>query len=75
LLWENYLVRAKKRGETAVISSLPTLNQTHFKSAASILSKVATAESIPAINAMLSRVNENDKKYFKAAIDEIKSRQ
>ncbi|MFT5904891.1 MAG: hypothetical protein ACI9E1_000479 [Cryomorphaceae bacterium] len=75
LLWENYLVRAKKRGEKAVISALPTLDQTHFKSAASILSKVGTAESIPAINAVLSRVNENDKKYFKAAIDEIKSRQ
>jgi hypothetical protein len=75
LLWENYLVRAKSRGERAVISSLPTLKQTHFKSAASILSKVGTAQSIPAINAVLSRVNENDKKYLKAAIDEIKSRQ
>ncbi len=75
LLWENYLVRAKNRGEKAVISALPTLDQTHFKSAASILSKVGTAKSIPAINAVLSRVNENDKKYFKAAIDEIKSRQ
>ncbi len=51
------------------------LRNSHFKSAASILSKVGTAESIPSINAVLSRVNENDKKYFKAAIDKIKSRQ
>jgi hypothetical protein len=75
LLWENYLVRAKNRGEIAVITTLPTLKETHFKSAASILSKIGTTESISAINAMLSRVSENDKKYFKAAIDEIKSRQ
>lgn len=74
LLWENHLMRAKKRGEMAVLSVLPTLNQTHYRSAASILSEVGTKESIPAINNLLPKVNENDKKYFKAAIDEIESR-
>ncbi len=74
LLWENHVVRAKKRGEMAVLSVLPTLNQSHYKSAAFILSKVGTAESIPAINNLLPQVNENDQKYFKDAIDEINSR-
>ncbi|MGJ8656292.1 MAG: hypothetical protein ACSHX6_07565 [Akkermansiaceae bacterium] len=75
LLWENYLIRAKDRGEQAVISVLPTVSKTHYKSAASILSQVGTAKSIPTINALLPKTNEEDKKYFKAVIDEIKSRQ
>ncbi len=71
----NYSMKTKSSDEIAVMTTLPTPKETHFKSAASILSKIGTTESIPAINAMLSRVSENDKKYFKAAIDEIKSRQ
>ena len=75
LLWESYLVRAKEHGEQAVISALPTVSKTHYKSAASILSKVGTAKSLPAINAIMPKASEEDKKYFKASIDEIKSRQ
>ncbi len=75
LLWENHLIRAKKRGEKAVISTLPSLDETHFRSAANILSKVGTADSITSINNLLPRASEDDKKYLKAAIDEIKSRQ
>lgn len=75
LIWENHLVRAERRGEKAVLSTLSTLREDHFRSAANILSKVGTRDSIAAINELLPRIKEDDKKYFKAAIDEIKSRQ
>jgi len=75
LLWENCLIRSKAQGEDAVIMALPTLNSTHYKSAANILSKVGTKKSLAHINNLLSKISVDDQKYFKDAIDEIKSRQ
>lgn len=75
LLWENYLIRANELGEKAVIAALPTVSNTHYKSAASILNSVGTTKCIPHLNSILPKANAEDKKYLKAVIDEIKSRQ
>jgi len=75
LLWESHLVRAKKRGEQAVIYALPNLKNTHYKSVASILNKIGTSRSISAINTVIHKASPEDQKYLKATIDEIKSRQ
>ena len=75
LLWASYLIEAKNVGEDAVLKALPNIGDSHYKSAASILSKVGTARSIPSLNIAISKANAENKKYLKAVIDEIKSRQ
>jgi len=74
-LWASYLVAAKQIGEEAIIKALPQVGDSHYKSAASVLSSVGTSRSIPAINIAISKANTENKKYLKAVIDEIKSRQ
>ncbi len=75
LIWANYLIKANKRGEKALIKALPNVDKNHYRSAITILRKIGTVKSISTINSVLSKANEEDKKYFKAVVDEIKSRQ
>jgi len=75
LLWASYLIQANSMGEEAIIQSLPKVGDSHYKSAASILNKVGTSRSIPSLNNAISKANTENKKYLKAVIDEIKSRQ
>jgi len=74
-LWANYLIEAGEQGEEATIKALPNLGNSHYKSASAILSKIGTSRSIAFINSAISKANEENKKYLKATIDEIKSRQ
>ncbi len=75
LLWQNHIIQAKSYGEEAIIKALPHVPQSHYKSAAAILTKIGTSRSLPAINNAISKANKEDRKYLKAVIDEIKSRQ
>ncbi len=74
LIWDDIIRRAGKQGEAAIIKALPKAKSAHLKAASSVLLKIGTRKSLPALSAALSRADKEDAKYLKATIDEIKSR-
>jgi len=74
LVWDDIVQKAGSQGETAIIKALPKANSAHLKAASSVLRRIGTKRSLPALSAALARAKKEDAKYLKATIDEIKSR-
>ena len=74
LIWDDLIRQAGSQGEAAIIQALPSADSAHLKAASSVLIKIGTRKSLPALNAALVRAEKEDAKYLKATIDEIKSR-
>lgn len=73
LIWDDLIKQAGPQGELAIIKALPQADSAHLKAASSVLMKIGTTKSLPALSATLNRADKEDAKYLKATIDEIKS--
>lgn len=71
---ESLLVDSGERGESALLSALDSMTNDELRSAASVLRKVGSKDSIPALQKAHDKAQGEIQKSLKAAIDEINSR-
>jgi len=71
---EATIISAGKRGEQTIVRDLSGMEKRYYKAAASILRKIGTMDAIPAIEGVMKKGDEDQRKALKAAVDEIKSR-
>ncbi|MFC5051191.1 hypothetical protein ACFPK9_11295 [Rubritalea spongiae] len=74
IVYEELMLEAGERAEQGLLTVWPELDNYQLESAATILAKVGTAASIPALSAAYEKSGGELKKTLKATIDEIQSR-